>query len=188
LAKHCIFGKNSKLMNEPQNETQVNFQDILRISTVFGLIVLTFDFIQQAFASDVFLENDSFWANLKFLIMAVGVYYSLQWFHLKNPRTHFLRYFLFIENVALLVSIFDIFYVMYYFNLYKPEAKQAVVDLIYKTNTALANMGPEAKEITLENFNLIIAFSLIFEYILLFLFFSVFYVLFLKLFVKPKKF
>ncbi len=169
------------------SETKLyTFQDILRISTIFGFSVLIFDFLQLSIAPDSLLSNNLLWDNLRYLLWAVGVFYSLQWFHLRNPKTPFLKYLWFIEQIAFFVSLFDIFFSLLYFNVINPEAKGKFLELIYQANPNIEAMGESAKEVLTNNFNFVFAMGQMLSYIFLFLFFSVFYVLFLKLFVKPK--
>ncbi len=162
--------------------------DLLRISTIFGFTVLTLDIIQYLVSPGTIMNSNSFWDNIKYLIWAIGIFYALKWFHLRNPQTPAIKYFGFTLRIASLVSLFDIFFAMLYFNVFNPAGKAQFVDLIMQMNPNLTTYYPgmDLKDQFLSNFNIIFALSLYFSYLFMFMFYSVFYVLFLKLLFKPK--
>ncbi len=171
-------------MNNPSNNT--SFRDILRISTIFGLVILGFDFLELLIAPQTIVGYNSFWSNMKYLIWAVGVYYVLRWYHLRNYRQHFLKYFSFLLLVALFVSLYDVFFTLLYFNWINPQGKQVILDMLWANNPSLQNFGDSIKSQLYAGFSFYFSVSLILTYEILFSFYAVFYVIFLKLFIKPK--
>ncbi len=171
-------------MNNLSSNT--HFRDILRISTIFGLVILSFDFLELLVAPKTIVSYSGFWSNFKYLIWAVGVYYVLRWYHFRNYKQHFLKYFSFILIIAFFVSLYDVFFTLLYFNWINPQGKQVILDLLFANNPALQNFGDSMKSQLYSGFSFYFSFSLILTYEILFVFYAIFYVIFLKLFLKPK--
>jgi len=162
----------------------------LVLSAYFGFIILAFDFFLLLIHKADITDPSNFWLNVKYLIWAVGVYYSLKWFHYKYSNPPFLKFLWFAVLVGMFVSLFDIFFYLLYTQIFDPGIKTQMIDQMIKANQQVWNTDPALidmmKDELTRNFSLLFSFSLWLSYIFLFLFYSVFFTVFIKFTVNRK--
>ncbi len=177
-------------MSSENNPMHIN--NILKISTIFGLVILSFDFFLLAIHKANIADANNFWVNIKYLIWAIGIFYALKWLHIQNPQRSFFSYLGFALAIASFVSLYDIFFYLLYTQVLNPEIKDVIIDTMIAANQELFTTNTQLPVETMRdmlraNFGGIFSFSLYFTYIFLFLFYAVFFTAFLKLTEKNKQ-
>ncbi len=172
-----------------QEYKKISNIDLLRISTIFGSFVLAFDLLQYIISPSSLANYNGFWANIKFLIMAIGTFYVLKWFHIRSNNPKFIKYLTFISKVSLLVSLFDVFFYLLYFNVLNVNAKSILIDQLKQVYEQSFPTLPTdtAVQILSQNFSLYYSLGTMLNYFVSFLFYGFFYALFFKIFTKYKK-
>ncbi len=178
------------IMNSEGNPMHIN--NILKISTVFGLVILSFDFFLLAIHRANIADANNFWVNVKYLIWAIGIFYALKWLHIQNPQRSFFSYLGFAMAIASFVSLFDIFFYLLYTQVINPGIKDVIIESMIAANKELFTTNTQlpqdiVRDMLRANFGGIFSFSLYISYIFLFLFYAVFFTAFLKLTSKNKK-
>ncbi len=172
-----------------QRYKSISNSDLLRISAVFGSIVLFLDILQYLLSPASLVNYNGFWSNVKFLVMAVGSFYAIKWFHTRSNNPKFIKYLTFISKISLLVSLFDVFFYLLYFNVLKIDAKSILIEQLKQVYEQAFPSIPvdTAVQIMTQNFSLYYALGTMLNYFVTFLFYGFFYALFFKLFAKNKK-
>ncbi len=173
------------------NQNKSTLHSALALSTFFGFVILIFDFFLLLIHRADLTSTANFWINVKYLIWAIGVYYALKWYQVKNLNPTYFSYIGYALLLAVFVSLFDIFFYLLYTQVLDPNIKSIMIGHMIAANQQVWNSDPTLtaalKEELTRHFSLIFSFSLWLSYIFLFLFYSVFFAAFIKLTQKSKK-
>ncbi len=162
----------------------------LVLSAYFGFSILIFDFFLLLIHKADITDPNNFWLNVKYLIWAVGVYYSLKWYQVKHLNPSFFSFLGFATLLAIFVSLFDIFFYLLYTQVIDPGIKMTMIKQMIAANSQIFKTDPTLSDALTQElsskFSLIFSISLGLSYIFLFLFYAIFFTAFIKLTTKNK--
>ncbi len=170
-------------MEQTQNTNPYSLYNLLKVSAIIGLMVLSLDLILLALGKSIPMQGNSFWINAKYLILAISDYYAMVWFFKQRPQTTYFGLVAYSIVLAMFVAQFDIFYYLLYTQVINPAAKQALIQSILD-NPSLQSMKVTLQVQLSSYFSYFLAMSTFLGYVTLFGFYGIFYALFIKFLLK----
>ncbi len=150
----------------------------LRAGMYLGIAIVVTALVLFAMGVKEYDISHAALSNYRYLVMALGIYYSLKWYALKNREFKYSKLLWFGILVGFFASWADAFYILAYLKYLDPQAVDRILDLL---NTQLPPQYKSQMDLISGQMPMLMTWSTVFSDTFLALVYSLFYAFFIKL-------